>query len=256
MGTWLLAALLGLVVGLVMGGLGGGGAVLSVPVLVYLLDQPAYTATTISLLVVLFGALVGLWSMRGTGRVAGRTGLVFGGLGIAGSVVGARLSYAVDPRLLLGSFAVLLAAVAVLMWRRAGVPDPSAAQQAGPVSVGRLVPTATGVGALTGFFGVGGGFAAVPALAVIMRMPAGRATATSLVVIAVNAVAALTTRLVGTGLSGIPWGLVVAFAAGSGVGTALGTRLGGRASGGALMRAFAGLLVLIAVVVGLETALG
>ncbi len=252
--TWVLAPLVGLVVGLVMGGLGGGGAVLSVPVLVYALDQPAHQATTISLVVVLFGAVVGLAAMRGQDRVDWRTGLVFGGLGIAGSVVGARLSYAADPRLLLGSFAVLLAAVAVLMWRRAD-HDASASAGPGEGSVGKLVPTALGIGALTGFFGVGGGFATVPALALVMRMTPARATATSLVVICVNAVAALVTRFVGKGVGGIPWLLVLTFAVGTGVGTALGTRVSGRLRGAHLMRAFAVFLVLIAAVVGVETAL-
>ncbi|MDN5797036.1 MAG: sulfite exporter TauE/SafE family protein [Intrasporangium sp.] len=254
MTTWLLAPLVGLVVGLVMGGLGGGGAVLSVPVLVYVLGQPAHPATTISLVVVLFGAFVGLVSMRGSGRVAWRTGLVFGGLGIAGSIAGARLSYAADARLLLGSFAVLLAAVAVLMWRSAD-RDQSVSTGPGDVSVGKLVPTALGIGALTGFFGVGGGFATVPALALVMRMPPGRATATSLVVICVNSVAALLTRIAGKGVSGIPWLLVLTFAVGTGVGTSLGTRVSGRLHGAHLMRAFAVFLVVIAVVVGVQTAL-
>jgi uncharacterized membrane protein YfcA len=247
----LLAALLGTVVGLLMGSLGGGGAVLSVPVLVYLLDQPVRDATTISLVVVLFGAIVGLVSMRGSGRVAWRTGLVFGGLGIAGAVVGARLADLVDPKVLMASFGVLLAAVSVLVWRRASHHDVEGG--GGDVSLGRLVPTATGVGGLTGFFGVGGGFAAVPALSVVMRMSAAAATATSLVVIGVNAVAALATRAFGGGLGHLPWGIVATFAVGTGLGTNLGTRISGRVAGPVLLRAFAVFLVLIGAVILAET---
>ena len=248
--TLLLAPLLGLVVGLLMGALGGGGGVLAVPVLVYLLDQPVREATTISLFVVLFGAVVGLVALRGSGLVDWRTGLVFGGLGIGGSVVGSRLSYLVDPRWLMAGFAVLLVAVAVIMWLHAGREQPT--EHTGEVSLTQLVPTAFGVGALTGFFGVGGGFATVPALAVVMRMPAIIATSTSLVVIAVNATAALATRAFGTGLSGIPWGLVATFALGTGVGTSLGGRLARRARGATLLRAFAVFLVVLGVVVGIE----
>ena len=247
----LLAPLLGLLVGLVMGALGGGGAVLAVPVLVYLLDQPVREATTISLIVVLFGAGVGLLGLRGSGRVDWRTGLVFGGLGLGGSVLGSRLSVLVDPQLLLAGFAVLLAAVGVLTWLHARRPEASGAG-AGEVSLTQLVPTAFGVGALTGFFGVGGGFVTVPALAVVMRLPSVVATSTSLVVIAVNATAALATRVLGAGIGGLPWALVVTFALGTGLGTWLGSRVSGRAGGAVLLRAFAVFLALLAVVVGAE----
>ncbi|WP_330476330.1 sulfite exporter TauE/SafE family protein [Terrabacter sp. C0L_2] len=251
MTSLLLPAVLGLVVGLVMGALGGGGAVIAVPVLVYLLDQPIREATTISLVVVLFGAVVGLVSMRGEGRVDWRTGLVFGGLGLGGSVLGARLSVLADPRVLMAGFAVLLAVVGAITWRHAR-RDETAARRSDEVSLTQLVPTAFGVGTLTGFFGVGGGFVTVPALAVVMRLPALVATSTSLVVIAVNAAAALATRLLGGGVPGLPWGLVTVFAAATGAGTWAGNRLAGRARGAVLLRAFAVFLVVLAVVVGTE----
>ncbi len=255
MTTVLLPALLGLVVGLVMGALGGGGAVVAVPVLVYLLDQPIREATTISLVVVLFGAVVGLVSMRGEGRVDWRTGLVFGGLGLGGSVLGARLSVLADPRVLMAGFAVILAVVGVLTWRHAR-REEVAGPRSDEVSLTQLVPTAFGVGTLTGFFGVGGGFVTVPALTVVMRLPALVATSTSLVVIAVNSTAALATRVLGGGGGGLPWGLVATFAAGTGVGTWVGSRLAGRARGVVLLRAFAVLLVALAAVVGAEALRG
>ena len=247
-----LAPLFGLAVGLLMGALGGGGGVLAVPVLVYVLGQPVREATTISLVVVLFGAIVGLVGMRGSGRVDWRTGLVFGALGLGGSVLGARGAVVVDPRVLLLAFSVLLAVVAVLTWRHAA-RQAATAHTAKEVSVTQLVPTAFGIGALTGFFGVGGGFVTVPALALVMRLPALVATSTSLVVIAVNAAAALVTKAFGSGLSTLPWGLVAGFALGTGVGTRLGNRVAARVRGETLLRAFAVLLATVAVVVGVET---
>jgi uncharacterized membrane protein YfcA len=141
--------------------------------------------------------------------------------------------------------------VGVLTWLQARRPDDPRAGS-GDVSLTQLVPTAFGVGALTGFLGVGGGFVTVPALAVAMRLPAVVATATSLVVIAVNSAAALTTRVLGGEVAGVPWGLVVTFALGTGLGTWLGSRLSGRVGGPVLLRAFALLLALLAVVVGAE----
>ena len=134
----------------------------------------------------------------------------------------------VDPQLLLVGFAVLLAAVAVLTWLHARRPEASGAG-AGEVSLTQLVPTAFGVGALTGFFGVGGGFVIVPALAL-----------------------GLMTRGLGAGIGGLPWALVVTFALGTGLGTWLGNRVSGRAGGAVLLRAFAVFLALLAVVVGAE----
>jgi uncharacterized membrane protein YfcA len=250
-----LAPLLGVVVGLLMGSLGGGGGVLAVPVLVYVLDQPVREATTISLVVVLFGAVVGLIGMRGTGRVDWRTGLVFGGLGLGGSVLGARGAGLVDPSVLLLGFSVLLLVVGVITWVNAA-RHAATAHTAHEVSVTQLVPTAFGIGALTGFFGVGGGFATVPALALVMRLPALVATSTSLVVIAVNATAALVTKAFGQGLASLDWGLVAGFALGTGLGTWVGNRLSGRVRGDTLLRAFAVFLVVLAVVVAAQTLVG
>lgn len=202
-------------------------------------------------MVVLFGAVVGLVGLRGSGRVDWRTGLVFGGLGLGGSVLGSRGSVLVAPALLLAGFAVLLAVVGVLTWLHARRPEASGGS-AGEVSLTQLVPTAFGVGALTGFFGVGGGFVTVPALTVVMRLPAVVATSASLVVIAVNGAASLATRALGGGIGHLPWDLVVTFGLGTGLGTRLGSRVSGRTGGPVLLRAFAILLTVLAVVVGAE----
>jgi uncharacterized membrane protein YfcA len=251
----LLAA--GVAVGVVLGALGGGGAVLTVPVLVYGLGMPAHTATTASLVVVGTAALVSAVPHARDGRVRWGQGLVFGLLGTLGTAVGSWLSRDLDPDLLLLGFAGLLLVIAVLMWRRAGADEPPVA---GPTTSGLdgpgvpadrprarpglVVATATGVGLLTGVFGVGGGFAIVPALVMALGFPMGAAVGTSLVVIAVNSATALTGRLA-TGVQ-LDWPVVLAFTALAVAGGLLGSRVTGRVRPSTLQRAFAALLVAVA----------
>jgi uncharacterized membrane protein YfcA len=238
-----LALAFGTAVGLLIGTLGGGGAILAVPVLVYVLDQPAGVATTISLVVVLVAAGSGLLAMRGSGRVNWRLGTIFGLLGVVGAAVGARLSLGVPEHILLLSFAVLVVVVAVLTFRNAGHHD-SRSTRTSP-SMRAAVPTASGVGLLTGFFGVGGGFVAVPALAVVTGMAATEATATSLVVIAINSVVALGVRGVTLGFDGIPLVLAGVFSLATAIGATVGARVSQRVRAANLMRAFAAFLVVI-----------
>jgi uncharacterized membrane protein YfcA len=138
----------GLLIGLALGSLGGGGSILTVPALVYLLDQSPQAATTGSLLIVGTTALVGMAAHRRAGRVRVVPGLVFGVLGIAGSYVGTRLSAGVDPHVLLTAFAALMVVAAGAMQHRTRTRHDDAG--AGAVSkpptdfraVGRGIPAA------------------------------------------------------------------------------------------------------------------
>ena len=94
---------IGLLIGLSLGALGGGGSILTVPALVYLLHQQPHAATTGSLLIVGIAALAGMAAHRRSGRVRVAQGVTFGILGIAGSYAGTRLSAGVAPDLLLTS---------------------------------------------------------------------------------------------------------------------------------------------------------
>ena len=237
---------LGLVIGLLIGLLGAGGTVLTVPALVYLADLPVDAAVATSLVLVLLSALAGLVGHGGSGRVLWREGLVFGGLGSVGAVVGSRLSTAVPDRLLLGLFsAVLLAAAAGMLRDRtdrgSGVRRPW----------WQVALLAAAVGLLTGFFGVGGGFLAVPALVLALGLPLERATATALVVIVVNALVALAARGGhGVDLTATLWTGVGAVAGGAG-----GALAAHRVPTAALRRAFGMLLVVTAVLVLTEARL-
>ena len=112
----------GLLIGLSLGALGGGGSILTVPALVYLLGMDTRAATTGSLIIVGVTAVFGMLAHRRDGHVRVLQGVVFGALGAAGAVAGTRLSLAVPPDVLLAGFAVLMLAVAALMLTRRRVP--------------------------------------------------------------------------------------------------------------------------------------
>lgn len=258
-----LAIPMGLLTGLILGALGGGGAILTVPVLVYALGQDPRTATTSSLLIVGLTSVLALVPHTRAGHVRYGEGLLFGILGTAGSFAGAVASAAAPAQVLLSGFAVLLLLVAVTMLRQPGhrrdtpQPSPSAAAVTwSPTQIARILATATVVGALTGFFGVGGGFLLVPALVLVVRYPMPVAIGTSLLIIAVNSATAFTARaLAVTGPGILDWGLIGVFTAAAIAGSLLGGRISTRVDPTRLTRAFAVLLVLVAVYTAARSAL-
>ncbi len=259
-----LAIPLGLLIGLSLGALGGGGSILTVPALVYALGQEPRTATTSSLLIVGATALIALVPHARAGRVRFGQGLLFGALGTAGSLAGSALSTHVSPPVLLTAFAALMVLVATLMLRRTGrsagasgdgsaVGDPTLEPMLSlrPLRcacprVAKVVVTATVVGLLTGFFGVGGGFALVPALVLALGFPMATAVGTSLLVIAINSATALSARI-GTAGGELDWRLIGVFTAAAVVGSLVGGRVASRANPRQLTRAFAVLLLAVAV---------
>ncbi len=247
----------GLLIGLCLGALGAGGSILAVPVLVYLLGQTPHQATTISLVIVGVAALTGAVAHRRAGRVRLGAGLAFGALGVAGSYAGSRAAALVNPHLLLTAFAALMVAAAAAMLIRqrredAGTARPGPVQDAdgdrlrlAPATAARTVLAATVVGALTGFFGVGGGFIVVPALVLALGMDTPTAVGTSLVVIAVNSGTALASRVAG-GTAAVSWTLTGVFTAAAVAGTLLGSRIAARVDRRRLTEAFTALLLAVA----------
>lgn len=187
--TWWVLPL-ALVVGLLLGLLGGGGAILTVPILTALLHQTPAQATAGSLVVVGLSSIVGVIPHLRSGRARVADGIAFGLLGVVGAAAGSRASVAVPGHVLMTAFSALLLAVAALMWRRrAQGPSPVAVERGWPARIA----AATGVGLLTGFFGVGGGFVVVPALILVLGVSMSTAVATSLLVIAINSAASTST---------------------------------------------------------------
>lgn len=237
---------LGLLVGLAMGSLGAGGSILTVPALVYLLGQEPAAATTGSLIIVGLTSLAGAVPHARAGNVRLRRGLLFGAVGVVGSILGARLAAGVAPAALLSAFSVLMLVVAFMMWRRVSGRGRAGSASGEVTRPWLVVLTATGVGLLTGFFGVGGGFAVVPALVLALGLPMPAAVGTSLVVIVINSATALAARL-GTGVA-LDWPVILGFSLVAATGSVLGQRVSRRVPQRTLGLAFVGLLVAVGTV--------
>lgn len=201
----LLAPILGALIGLALGMLGGGGSILTVPILVYLLGLDAHIAVATSLVIVGINAVAGAGMHLRERHVRLKQALFFGAYGIPAAFVGARLSRFLSGPTLLVLFAVLMLVVAALMLRRSAPP----AWQGSATSGWRVVLGGLSVGFLTGFLGVGGGFLIVPALVLLLGMEMPEAVGSSLVVIALNSVAGLLGHLDN---SALPWTLIGIFA--------------------------------------------
>ncbi|MDQ3989201.1 MAG: sulfite exporter TauE/SafE family protein [Actinomycetota bacterium] len=245
-----LAAGLGLPIGVVMGGLGGGGAVLTVPALVYLLGLDAQAATTSSLAIVGLTAAVGAVDHARMHGLRWRTGLAFGVVGIGAAFAGTRLNRLVEEQVLLLGFAALMVVFAVAMLIGEPVGAPNASTAVGRVrTVVLIVLAGSGVGFLTGLFGVGGGFMIIPALVLVLHVPMVAAVGTSLLVIAVNSGTSLAFH---AGDAQIDWTLTAPFAMTAVVGALAGSRVADRLPSAVLTRAFAVLLLAVAVLVAVE----
>jgi hypothetical protein len=235
----MLAILLGGAIGLSLGMLGGGGSILTVPALVYVLGQDPHAAVGASLIIVGLNAATGAWMHRRAGHVRLRAAALFGGVGLAAAFIGARLSKLAPAALLLVLFALLMIVVAAFMLR--GGVAQSGADEAAPIWW-KILLGGLGVGFLTGFLGVGGGFLIVPALVLILGMNMRDAVGSSLVVIALNSAAGVLGHL---GDAAVSWAIIGALLAGGLPGLLLGTRLAQRLPVAQLRQGFAVFVILL-----------
>jgi len=191
----LVAGVLGLLIGLVVGAIGGGGAILALPVLVYVLDEPIGPASTASLVVVAVAAGVGAGAVAARGHVCWRLALTFSAPAAVGALLGAIANSAVSARLLVLAFVPVMLVAAGATWARVGAGEPEADRGCPDPPAERVLSAGLAVGLLTGFFGVGGGFVIVPVLTLMMGVAFRRAVATSLVIITLTGIVALTSHL-------------------------------------------------------------
>lgn len=238
-----LSVLFGTLIGLLLGLVGGGGSILTVPILVYVIGLEVQAATATSLAIVGASALAGALPHARAGRVNVRVAVAFGLFGIAGAFAGTWLSHQVSSAWILLLFGLMMVAVAGRMWMRR--PSPPSDASSHETRVGWKAPIAgLTVGVLTGFFGVGGGFLIVPALVLALDLPVAMAVGTSLVIIAFNSATGIAAHV---GSGGLDLAVAAMFIVGGLAGGVLGGRLSGRADERMLARAFSVLVALVGV---------
>ncbi|MDP3275599.1 MAG: sulfite exporter TauE/SafE family protein [Deltaproteobacteria bacterium] len=189
-----LALVLSLAIGFTLGLLGGGGSMLTLPLLLYVLHMPLRDAVPSSLVIVGATSAVLLVRHLFARRVDLRAGLIFGASSMIGAYTAARLSAHVPAAPLMGLFVVLMVLTAIAMVRPRDARDQTQAKPARHAAV-RLALVGLVVGALTGLVGAGGGFVVVPALTLTAGLTMRRAVATSVLVITLNTAAALLGQL-------------------------------------------------------------
>jgi uncharacterized protein len=242
---YLLGAGSGVLVGFVLGLVGGGGSILAVPLMVYLVGvQNPHVAIGTSAFAVAVNAATGLANHARAGTVKWRCAAMFAAAGVAGAFAGSTAGKAFDGQKLLFLFAIVMVVVGMMMLRgrgRSGNPDVACNRQNAP----KVLGFGAGTGAFSGFFGIGGGFLIVPGLVASTGMPMINAIGSSLVAVTAFGL----TTAANYALSGlVDWPLAFVFIGGGVAGGLLGARLGKRLSGthGRLTTIFAGLIFVVA----------
>lgn len=220
---YILGACSGMLVGFVLGLVGGGGSILAVPLIVYLVGvQNPHVAIGTSALAVAANAATSLANYARAGTVKWRCALTFAAAGVAGAFLGSTAGKAIDGQKLLFLFALIMLIVGVAMLRRRGAtgnPDVSLNREIAPKVIGYGAAT----GMFSGFFGIGGGFLIVPGLMASTGMPMINAVGSSLVAVTAFGL----TTAANYALSGlVDWYLAAAFILGGVAGGAAGARLG------------------------------
>lgn len=181
-----LAAILSIVIGAAVGLLGGGGSILTTPLLVYVMDFDPKQAIAASLFVVAVTSFFGLIQHARAGRVRWKTGLIFGGAGMVGAFAGGQIGSRLPGSLLLAAFAIMMGATAVAMIR--GRKKVEGKAHTG-LPLFRILLDGFIVGLVTGLVGAGGGFLVVPALVLLGGLPMQAAVGTSLLVVMMKSIA-------------------------------------------------------------------
>ncbi|KAD4059861.1 TSUP family transporter [Arthrobacter yangruifuii] len=230
--------LLSVLIGLSLGLLGGGGSILTVPILTYVAGMSPREAIASSLFVVGATSAVSAVGHARKGRVKWRTGLLFGAAGMVGAFGGGLLGGRIPGTILMIAFALMMVATSMAMIRGRKKVTPGGD---GELRVGKVIIEGLVVGLVTGLVGAGGGFLVVPALALLGGLSMPVAVGTSLVVIAMKSFAGLGGYLTTVSLD---WPLIAAVTVTAILGSLIGARLAGRIPEAALRRGF-GIFVLV-----------
>lgn len=242
---YFLGGLSGVLVGFTLGLVGGGGSILAVPLMVYVVGvKSPHLAIGTSALAVAANALAGLWNHARQRNVNWRCGFSFALAGVIGALLGSTVGKAFDGQKLLFLFALLMLVVAFAMYRGRG-EEGIEGVRCNSDNLPKVIAFGSGTGLLSGFFGIGGGFLIVPALVASTSMPIYRAIGTSLIAVAAFG---LTTAANYAASDLLDWPLAASFIGGGMIGSMLGAAAARRlsASKGRLNSIFAALIVLVA----------
>ncbi len=242
----------GTLVGFVLGLIGGGGSILAVPLLVYVVGVASpHIAIGTGALAVGLSALGNLIQHARARNVKWQCAGVFAATGVIGALIGASLGKAFDGQKLLLLFGIVMIVIAAIMVRRrvsTGNPDVQLTSASARILLPKLLAYGLAVGTLSGFFGIGGGFLVVPGLMVATNMPMISAVGSSLVSVTAFGLTTASSYAF-SGL--IDWRLAAVFIAGGIAGGLLGARTARHLSSGkeTLRMVFAGLVALVGVYV-------
>jgi uncharacterized membrane protein YfcA len=248
---YLLAGCIGLSLGLI----GGGGSVLALPILVYVMQVPPKAAIAMTLVIVGTVSFIGVIPHWRKGNVNFSKALIFGSATMVGAFGGAKIANLpwVSATFQLILFAVLMLLAAFLMIRKSQhqTPDKTEVEielEVYPKPVCKycwlwLLTEGLGIGILTGLVGVGGGFAIVPALVLLGKVPMKEAIGTSLLIIGFNSIAGFAGYF---GQVELDYHLMVSFTFMAGLGIVLGAYLSSYVDAKVLQKGFAYFLMAIA----------
>ena len=238
-----LAVALAVFVGISLGLLGGGGSILTVPLLAYVAGLDPKQAIATSLFVVGVTSAAGMIAHARAGRVRWRTGAIFGAAGMTGAYLGGRVAHFIPSTVLMIAFAIMMLVTAGAMLRSRSARS-AAGTTGDELPIAKVVAEGVIVGLVTGLVGAGGGFLVVPALTLWGGLSMPVAVGTSLLVIAMKSFAGLAGYL---GHVSIDWSLAVMVSAAAVGGSFLGGRLAGRIAPEALRRGFGIFVIVMAV---------
>ncbi len=252
--TWIIGHFLAACIGVSLGLIGGGGSVLALPILVYVMGVPPKPAIAMTLVIVGTVSLLGVIPHWRAKNVNLKTAFIFGSATMLGAFMGAKIATltVVTEAFQMMLFAVMMLLAAVFMIRRSSKPvtaDDKLAFYPSPVCKYCwlwLMSEGLGVGVLTGLVGVGGGFAIVPALVLLANIPMKQAIGTSLLIIVFNSVAGFLGYL---GHVSLDWNLMLSFIVAASIGTFFGAYLAEFVPPSRLQQSFGYFLLAIATLV-------
>ena len=233
-----LSALLALLIGVVLGMLGGGGAILTLPLLVYVLRVEPKTAIATSLFVVGTTSAVATVMHARAGAVRWKIAAIFGLAAVAGAYSGGRLARLVPATALLVLFGIVMVTTSLAMLRAKKESEPATPERA--LRLGRMVVLGSAVGLLSGLIGAGGGFLIVPVLSLFGGLALREAIGTSIFVITLQSFAGFAGHAAHVELE---WTLVLELSGAAALGSIVGSAAGKKVPTTVLRRAFAWLVL-------------